>query len=310
MANGLAHRFAVLLCSLDSVLSVGRMQGVYCTLAMGEPSAAGANTKRMTSTVTLGTAKGMRRVTRGRGESYWQNYPGATPYVDHPMLNVGVGRLTGVPEARRNILIYVLGHGILIIVPRRAMPRLKSYWNAKANSLMTPDQHKATAVRYAEWQHDRDLNNKARWNAACIERARQWALDHPEEARARRVAARAARKTRRLLDPAYAEHHKEVRRKHKANYRSTPSGRRCIRAGHLKPKGWTIENYDSTLHEQSNCCAICREPFTATPRADHKHSTPPVPRGLLCNTCNLGLGAFKDSPERCEAAATYLRKWS
>lgn len=100
MANGLAHRFAVLLCSLDSVLSVGRRQGVYCTLAMGEPSTAGANTKRMTSTVTLGTAKGMRRVTRGRGESYWQNYPGATPYVDHPMLNVGVGRLTGVLHGR------------------------------------------------------------------------------------------------------------------------------------------------------------------------------------------------------------------
>ena len=84
-------------CTLFSFASlmVSHSQSLRC-----EHRTRRANTKRMTSTVTLGTAKGMRRVTRGRGESYWQNYPGATPYVDHPMLNVGVGRLTGVLHGR------------------------------------------------------------------------------------------------------------------------------------------------------------------------------------------------------------------
>jgi Recombination endonuclease VII len=190
------------------------------------------------------------------------------------------------------------------------MPRLKSYWSAKANAMMTPDQLKATAERYAEWQHDRDLNSKARWNAACVERARQWALNHPEEAKERRRKARETRKARRMADPAYAAHHREIRKKHKAQYRSTPSGSRCIRACHLKPLGWTIDRYDIALHEQGNRCAICQETFTATPHADHQHVVPPMPRGLLCNVCNSLIGFAKDNPAICEAAATYLRHWN
>jgi hypothetical protein len=42
---------------------------------------------------------------------------------------------------------------------------------------------------------------------------------------------------------------------------------------------------------------------------DHKHGKPPVPRALLCPGCNSALGLLKDSPERCEAAAAYLRKF-
>jgi hypothetical protein len=190
------------------------------------------------------------------------------------------------------------------------MPRLRSYWNAKANALMTPNQRKATDERYAKWMQDKHTASEIAKNAASVERARKWAQEHPEEAKERNRKAREARKARRLADPAYQQHHKELRRKHKANYRASPSGLRVIRASSLKPKGWTTERYDSALQEQDNRCAICREPFPRTPCADHAHTEPPVPRGLLCNSCNSCIGFAKDSPELLETAAAYLRKFS
>jgi hypothetical protein len=113
-----------------------------------------------------------------------------------------------------------------------------------------------------------------------------------------------------MADPVYAERHKEMRRKHKAQYRSKPTGRRRIRAANLKLLGWTIDHYETALHEQGNRCAICQEIFTATPHADHKHVEPPIPRGLLCKDCNFSIGFLKDSPELLENAAAYLRKFS
>jgi len=190
------------------------------------------------------------------------------------------------------------------------MPRLKSYWNGKANALMTPDQRKATDERYAAWQHQRDLNSKAKWNADAVVRARQWALDHPEEARAKRVRASEARNARRLADPEYQAKYKATKSSHRAAYRSTPHGKRTHRAEVLRPKGWSADRYDSALQEQHNRCAICQEPFLQTPCADHAHTKPPVPRGLLCNGCNSALGFLKDSPKLCEAASAYLRHWN
>lgn len=39
---------------------------------------------------------------------------------------------------------------------------------------------------------------------------------------------------------------------------------------------------------------------------DHCHKTGQV-RGLLCTNCNTAIGLMKDSPERLEAAASYIR---
>lgn len=69
--------------------------------------------------------------------------------------------------------------------------------------------------------------------------------------------------------------------------------------------------------EQQGRCAICKtEPKPKQPQGgsgglvpDHKHSNPPVPRGMLCHNCNSGLGLFKDCPEILEQAAAYLRKF-
>jgi len=40
---------------------------------------------------------------------------------------------------------------------------------------------------------------------------------------------------------------------------------------------------------------------------DHNHETGDV-RGVLCSTCNLILGLVKDSPERLEMLALYVKQ--
>ncbi len=85
----------------------------------------------------------------------------------------------------------------------------------------------------------------------------------------------------------------------------------------LKTKfGIVREDYDRLILQQNNQCAICG---TKDPGAvgggsygrwfiDHCHKTGKN-RGLLCSSCNLGLGKFGDNPQLLEEAAVYLRRW-
>lgn len=80
----------------------------------------------------------------------------------------------------------------------------------------------------------------------------------------------------------------------------------------LRDMGWTQQMKEQTLREQGNCCALCRKPFTdkRPPVADHRHSKPPEPRGLLHGSCNSLIGFAYDNPETCRAAAEYLEAWA
>ena len=83
------------------------------------------------------------------------------------------------------------------------------------------------------------------------------------------------------------------------------------REKNLKRSGWSSALFEKVLEEQDGRCALCGEPFTDDnmPCADHEHVDPPRPRGLLHRKCNSAIGFLKDSPELCEAGASYLRKW-
>lgn len=70
--------------------------------------------------------------------------------------------------------------------------------------------------------------------------------------------------------------------------------------------GITLEEFNGLCLIQENCCAICGE-ITDKPYVDHDHSDGRI-RGLLCSSCNKGIGFFKDSPEKLRAAANYLEK--
>jgi hypothetical protein len=83
----------------------------------------------------------------------------------------------------------------------------------------------------------------------------------------------------------------------------------------FKKYGITYSEYGEMLSAQNNQCAICG---STNPKGrwsysgdrafcvDHDHATGKV-RGLLCNTCNQGLGNFFDNIENLERAIVYLR---
>lgn len=88
------------------------------------------------------------------------------------------------------------------------------------------------------------------------------------------------------------------------------------RRGLLKRYGLTLDQFDELLGQHAGLCAICRAPNpSGRPLSvDHDHRCCPdrhsgcdkCVRGLLCNTCNMGIGYLGDSPDLMRRAAEYL----
>jgi hypothetical protein len=74
--------------------------------------------------------------------------------------------------------------------------------------------------------------------------------------------------------------------------------------------GITAEALALLYKAQDDKCAICRCSEADNGKwfaVDHDHATGEV-RGLLCSTCNSGLGHFKDAPDNLRNAIAYLQK--
>jgi len=71
--------------------------------------------------------------------------------------------------------------------------------------------------------------------------------------------------------------------------------------------GLSESDYKSLLIECNNKCCICGNSELTNKRLsiDHCHETQLV-RGLLCNSCNIALGLFKESKEILLKAVLYL----
>lgn len=69
--------------------------------------------------------------------------------------------------------------------------------------------------------------------------------------------------------------------------------------------------YNEILKEQDYKCAICGIPecnLTISMAVDHNHETGNI-RGLVCNSCNKGIGLFKDNIELLQFAINYLKNY-
>ena len=81
-----------------------------------------------------------------------------------------------------------------------------------------------------------------------------------------------------------------------------------VRANERKCAYGPDADLDALMARQGNRCGICR---TDTPPGrgwciDHDHETGKV-RGVLCHFCNVGLGNFRDDPDRLTAAIDWLK---
>jgi len=70
----------------------------------------------------------------------------------------------------------------------------------------------------------------------------------------------------------------------------------------------TPREYMALLEFQHGKCAICKKKPRKHFAVDHKHGLAPsnIIRGLLCNRCNLVLGAARDNSELLRSAADFL----
>lgn len=79
-----------------------------------------------------------------------------------------------------------------------------------------------------------------------------------------------------------------------------------------KQKKYNLTDSEFKILNNIKLCMICnKEPAKCI---DHCHKTGIV-RGVLCNSCNLGLGKFKDNIESLQTAIKYLeqsqlKKWN
>lgn len=85
--------------------------------------------------------------------------------------------------------------------------------------------------------------------------------------------------------------------------------------GNLRRYGITLSDYKQLLYKQENRCAICGCVETSKIKdvvkrlgVDHDHETGAV-RGLLCNSCNRGIGYLRDSSVVVRRAVIYLKTY-
>jgi len=113
----------------------------------------------------------------------------------------------------------------------------------------------------------------------------------------------------------YLANREKILSDHREYWKETRSDRKASRIRYQY--GITIEEYEQI---QAQGCAICGA-MESTGRSssmhvDHDHSCCPgkrscgqCVRGVLCTSCNQGLGRFKDDPDRLVAAAIYLESF-
>lgn len=79
---------------------------------------------------------------------------------------------------------------------------------------------------------------------------------------------------------------------------------RKYRNYYLRSKfGISIGEFNAMAFMQGGRCAICEEKCIEV--VDHDHETGKI-RGLLCRTCNTGIGHLKDKVELLKKALLYL----
>lgn len=71
--------------------------------------------------------------------------------------------------------------------------------------------------------------------------------------------------------------------------------------------GITVDEFTKLRVTQNNSCAICKKQQKRRLSVDHNHKTGQI-RGLLCGSCNFGIGIFKEDLNLLNKAITYLKE--
>jgi hypothetical protein len=140
------------------------------------------------------------------------------------------------------------------------------------------------------------INSEEDKKAKAYERLRKWRLNNPDK-----LAAQTAKRR-----STYGEKERATSREW---YKKNPDKvKEKIWPNNLRRFGMSVDEYLALLESQDGKCAICGElPKDGKRRfaVDHCHKTLVV-RGLLCMSCNIGIGQFYDRTDLLLSAVAYL----
>jgi hypothetical protein len=131
---------------------------------------------------------------------------------------------------------------------------------------------------------------------------------YPDKRNTNRKYASWCKSCKRKLDKAYSKEYYKKHRREILEKQKTVAGKRTIRWAKIKYKyGLTRNGYREIFNLQNGKCAICGvdlEILGTNTHVDHDHASGNI-RGLLCASCNLGLGYFEDK-SKLRSAIRYL----
>lgn len=106
----------------------------------------------------------------------------------------------------------------------------------------------------------------------------------------------------------YLKNKEKIKVKHAQQYINTREIKRD--KWYKRTYGISWEDKQRMIQSQEGRCMICKESFISekTTHVDHDHKTGKI-RDILCDTCNNGIGKFKDNIELMQNAINYLLKW-
>jgi hypothetical protein len=165
-------------------------------------------------------------------------------------------------------------------------------WRAE-NPVKVREHH----AKYSATNQEKIKVYMAKWRAENREKVRElkakWRAENLEKEKARQAK--------------YRVENREKIKALKAKYRA--ENREEIRAWQRRHRyDMTPEGYEARLTAQGGVCAICHQPPNGKVLVvDHDHRTGKV-RGLLCSSCNKGLGFLKDDSALLRAATAYLEQ--
>lgn len=86
----------------------------------------------------------------------------------------------------------------------------------------------------------------------------------------------------------------------------------CIdnRVKRLRRYGISVDQYDALLLAQGGCCSCCGAAGSSEARqlsVDHDHETGAI-RGIICHSCNVGIGHLGDNADGVRRALRYLER--
>jgi hypothetical protein len=189
---------------------------------------------------------------------------------------------------------------------------------SKERNLKNKDKNKAQAhKRYIE-KHDEILKRRSEYYQENKERAfetqRRWVLNNKDKVKI--IKARYREKNREKIRKDSIEYNKTHREQglvNKRKWRARNPDK--LKEEKLKARfGITLTQFNELLRIQDTKCGICGVAFDLSgdrnknnPTVDHAHNETRKIRGLLCRSCNSGIGGLRDNPVLIEKATLWIK---